>query len=533
MDNKRVKKCYIYTRVSTAVQVDGFSLDAQRDRLIKYAKDNGYTVVKKYKDSAKSATTANRPAFQEMIADSSKKEFAYVIVHKLDRFSRDRYDSVTQKRKLKQNGVTLLSVTENINDSPESIMMESVLEGMAEYYSKNLAREVMKGQKETAYQCKHCGGKPPLGYDVDKETQKYIINEKEAAIIKMIFQMYLEGNGFQQILKYLNGNGYTSKNQKQFTQSSLNCILKNEKYNGTFVFNKKKEKDAMGKRNPKAKPEEEVIRVENGMPAIIDKQTFEKVQQKMIENKKRAGSFKAKHMYILSGMIFCGECGQPMFGNFRKGGRHKLPYASYRCGNRKSHKGCCNKEIRREYVEDFVLESLQKVLFAPKASKQIVKLMKEYHKTTLKQQQQELKQLKSALERTEKGLSNIIETIAIAGIPSDTLMDKLKQLEESKTQQKERIAELEKSIKNINIDENTIQNLIEHSREFIMTKNLPICKNILKEYINKVVVYMDKVEIYFKLNIIEQQELSVVSLPMTAEEDIDTIKREYKSLLKQ
>jgi len=158
--------------------------------------------------------------------------------------------------------------------------------------------------------------------------------------------------------------------------------------------------------------------------------------------------------------------------------------------------------------------------------------MKEYHKTTLKQQQQELKQLKTALEKTEKGLNNIIDTIAIAGIPSDTLMDKLKQLEYSKTQQKERIVELEKSIKNINIDESTIQNLLEHSREFIMTKNLPVCKNILKEYINKVVVYMDKVEIYFKLNIIEQQELSVISLPMTAEEDIDTIKREYKSLLK-
>ena len=311
---------------------------------------------------------------------------------------------------------------------------------MAEYYSKNLAREVMKWQKETAYQCKHCGGKPPLGYDVDKETHKYIINEKEAATVKLIFQMYLEGNGFHQILRYLNENGYTTKNQKQFTQSSLNCILKNEKYNGTFVFNKKQEKDAMGKRNPKAKSEEEVIRIENGMPAIIDKKTFEKVQQKMKENKRRAGSFKSKHLYLLSGMIFCGECGEPMFGNFRKGGRHKLLYASYRCANRRSHKGCCNKEIHREYIEDFVLESLQRILFAPKATKQ----------------------------NTAKG----------------------------------RIVELEKSIKNINIDESTIQNLIEHSREFIMTKNLPVCKSILKEYIKKVVVYMDKVEIYFKLNII-------------------------------
>lgn len=529
---KKFKKAVIYARYSSTNQREE-SIDAQLRACTKYAKDNGYTIIRSYTDSAKSATTANRPAFQEMIADSSKKEFQYLIVHKLDRFSRDRYDSVTQKRKLKQNGVTLLSVTENINDSPESIMMESVLEGMAEYYSKNLAREVMKGQKETAYQCKHCGGKPPLGYDVDKETHKYIINEKEAATVKLIFQMYLEGNGFHQILRYLNENGYTTKNQKQFTQSSLNCILKNEKYNGTFVFNKKQEKDAMGKRNPKAKSEEEVIRIENGMPAIIDKKTFDKVQQKMKENKKRAGSFKAKHLYLLSGMIFCGECGEPMFGNFRKGGRHKLPYASYRCANRRSHKGCCNKEIRREYIEDFVLESLQRILFAPKATKQIVKLMKEYHKTTLKQQQAELKQLKNALERTEKGLSNIIETIAATGITSDTLTDKLKQLEQSKIQQKDRIVELEKSIKNINIDESTIQNLIEHSREFIMTKNLPVCKSILKEYINKVVVYMDKVEIYFKLNIIEEQEKTVVSLPMTAEEDIDTIKKEYKSLLNQ
>ncbi len=111
-------------------------------------------------------------------------------------------------------------------------------------------------------------------------------------------------------------------------------------------------------------------------------------------------------------------------------------------------------------------------------------------------------------------------------------MDKYGQAKTVRTQQKERIAELEKSVKNINIDEFTIQNLLEHSKEFIMTKNLPVCKDILKEYINKVVLYIDKVKIYFKLNVIEQQELSVISLPMTTEEDMDTIKREYKSLLK-
>ena len=149
-----IKKAVIYARYSSTNQREE-SIEAQVRAYNKYAKDNNYTIVNIYKDSAKSATTANRPAFQQMIADSSKKEFAYVIVHKLDRFSRDRYDSVTQKRKLKQNGVTLLSVTENINDSPESIMMESVLEVMAEYYSKNLAREIMKGQNGTFQRIYH------------------------------------------------------------------------------------------------------------------------------------------------------------------------------------------------------------------------------------------------------------------------------------------------------------------------------------------------------------------------------------------
>ncbi|WP_422448100.1 recombinase family protein [Thermoanaerobacterium sp. DL9XJH110] len=179
-------KAAAYARYSSDNQSDS-SIDAQLRAIEEYAARNNITIVKTYIDRAKTATTDNRPEFQ--INDSKLGLFNVVIVHKLDRFSRDRYDSAFYKRQLKKNGIRLISVLENIDDSPESIIMESVLEGMAEYYSRNLAREVMKGMKERAFLCQHLGGIPPLGYDVDPQSKKYVINEYEAEIVKTIFKM--------------------------------------------------------------------------------------------------------------------------------------------------------------------------------------------------------------------------------------------------------------------------------------------------------------------------------------------------------
>jgi site-specific DNA recombinase len=213
------------------------SIDAQLRAMNQFCKQNHWQVVAIYTDEARSATTDNRPEFQKMIADSSKGIFDIVLVHKLDRFSRDRYDSAIYKKRLKKNHVTLCSVLEKMDDSPESIMMESVLEGMAEYYSKNLAREVMKGMNETALQCKHTGGSTPLGFDLDHEKH-LVINPHEAEAVKIIFEMYDNGYGYSDIITTLNQNGYTTKKGCTFGKNSLYEILGNEKYTGTFVFNR-------------------------------------------------------------------------------------------------------------------------------------------------------------------------------------------------------------------------------------------------------------------------------------------------------
>ena len=213
--------------------------------------------MKIYTDEARSATTDNRPEFQHMMVDAETGEFKAVIVHKLDRFSRDRYDSAYYKRLLKKNGIRLISVLENLDDSPESVILESVLEGMAEYYSKNLAREVRKGMNENALKAKHNGGIPPLGYDVTPD-KGYALNQTEAVTVRLIFELYTQGYGYGKIIEELNSKGMKTKTGKSFVKNSISEILRNEKYIGRYVFNKRLNKGS----NRQYKPDEEITRID-------------------------------------------------------------------------------------------------------------------------------------------------------------------------------------------------------------------------------------------------------------------------------
>ena len=181
------------------------SIDAQIRAIEEYASKNNIQIVKVFADRAKSATSANRPEFQNMIkyCEADDTGISMVMVHKLDRFSRDKYDSAMYKQKLKVKGIRVVSVLENLDNSPESVILESVIEGMAQYYSANLAREVAKGQKENALKALHNGGDAPLGYDVAFD-KTYVINEEEAQAVKIIFDMYINGYSYSNIIDKLN-----------------------------------------------------------------------------------------------------------------------------------------------------------------------------------------------------------------------------------------------------------------------------------------------------------------------------------------
>lgn len=517
----------VYARYSSSNQREE-SITAQLRACHDYAKSKGLIVIQEYCDSARTGTNDDRPAFQQMITDSENHAFRFVIVHKLDRFSRNSYDSAIYRRKLQQNGCSVLSALEHTDDSPESGIMESLLTGMAEYYSRNLAREVEKGKKETALQCKHNGGCPPLGYDVDKETKKYTINEFEAKIVKEIFQLYADGNGYKFILQHLNSMGYKTKAGNAFALGSLNNILKNEKYKGIYIYNRKKEVDFDGVRRPRLKPEEEIIRIPDGMPRIIDDVTFAKVQLLLQRNLKRSGGFTAKHTYLLSGLLVCGHCGYAMHGISRWCGRNKYQYTTYKCASRAQKRGCLKKEINKGYLENFVLDNLYDKLFKDVSIEKLTTMLNEYRQTANKENVEKLEQAEQRMKEVEKNISATLELVYSTGISMDTVKTKLEDLEHQKEYLSNYIKELTLS-NNLTISETIVSDLVAKSKDFIKTKNLPQCKKFLESYVERVTAYDDHVEIKFKINVPKADNTGLEPLIVT--ETVENIYRTYKKAI--
>ena len=478
------------------------SIDAQIRAIEEYADKNDIKIVNKFIDRAKSATSDKRPAFQEMIkyCEADNTGISMVIVHKLDRFSRDKYDSAMYKQKLKVNGIRVVSVLENLDNSPESLILESVIEGMAQYYSANLAREVAKGQKENALKALHNGGDAPLGYDVAFD-KTYLVNEEEAQAVKIIFDMYVNGYSYSNIIDKLNDLGYKTKRGNKFGKNSLHGILSNEKYTGVYVFNKTQRKGVNGKRNGhKQKSDDEIIKVEGGMPQIIDREVFLQAQEMMQKRKKAPGSHKATTLYLLTGLIRCGECGHAMQGNRRKD-KYGNDYISYRCGCRKQKRDCKNKEIKRDYLEEFVLTELEKHVLNDEAIPVLSKALNERLKTKSNDNHEMLTNLRNKLEKVNKEIENILNAI-MSGIVNNVLKNKLDELEKVKLNLELKINELSvesDDVVSVDITEDQIRSMFGKFKDFVLTRNLPECKKFIGDYIKEVIVYKDHIEVVFNV----------------------------------
>ena len=478
------------------------SIDAQIRAIEEYADKNDIKIVNKFIDRAKSATSDKRPAFQEMIkyCEADNTGISMVIVHKLDRFSRDKYDSAMYKQKLKVKGIRVVSVLENLDNSPESLILESVIEGMAQYYSANLAREVAKGQKENALKALHNGGDAPLGYDVAFD-KTYLVNEEEAQAVKIIFDMYVNGYSYSNIIDKLNDLGYKTKRGNKFGKNSLHGILSNEKYTGVYVFNKTQRKGVNGKRNGhKQKSDDEIIKVEGGMPQIIDREVFLQAQEMMQKRKKAPGSHKATTLYLLTGLIRCGECGHAMQGNRRKD-KYGNDYISYRCGCRKQKRDCKNKEIKRDYLEEFVLTELEKHILNDEAIPVLSKALNERLKTKSNDNHEMLTNLRNKLEKVNKEIENILNAI-MSGIVNNVLKNKLDELEKVKLNLELKINELSvesDDVVSVDITEDQIRSMFIKFKEFVLTRNLPECKKFISDYVKEVVVYRDHIEVIFNV----------------------------------
>ena len=411
------KLAVIYARYSSHNQRD-VSIDQQVKADREFAERRGLKIIDIYADRALTGTNDNRPEFQRMIEDSKKGAFQYVIVYSLDRFARDRYDSVVYKRLLKENGVRVLSAMENIGDDPTGILLESMLEGLAEYYSKELASKIRRGLNDNAEKCM-VATSLPFGYKKG-EDGKYAIEPKEAEIVKQIFTRVLHGDNLADIARDLNDRGIRTKKKSLWNKSSFNKLLSNERYIGYYIYADH--------------------RIENGVPAIIDKATFYAVQERLkLKANPRNSPVKKRRensVYLLTGKIFCGHCKSPMIGKCGTSKTGRL-YAYYVCKKQAEDKTCDKKKIGRERAEYLVAKALRDYALQDGMIEWLADISIDYQKKHF--EPAELSLLKTQLKQTESSIKNILAAIE-QGIFTPSTKDRLAELEDQKTSLAARIA---------------------------------------------------------------------------------------------
>lgn len=372
-------KAVAYARYSSDKQQES-SIVVQLAAIRRFCELHNIELIHEYVDEAQSGTNANRKDFQQMILDAVKREFRFVIVHRMDRWARNVDDARHYKKVLAKYGVKVISALEEFDETPEGEFFELMSMGMAELYSKKLARESKAGLLANAREGKALGGRPLVGYKV--KNKRYVIEESEAEAVRVIFQLALKGYGYVQIRNYLCANGYKRADGRAYT-AHFHDILRNRKYIGEYVFNRVLEKDPFGKRNNhKNKPESEIIRIPNGMPRIVDDTTFFKVQAILDERKQRRKTYNPKGRYPLSGLITCAKCGHAVCGSIEHNHSRNRSIATRMYGCNQKERKCKTKRINAEYLETYLYRLLTWVLLKQENSQQLIDLVRiEYVKT--------------------------------------------------------------------------------------------------------------------------------------------------------
>lgn len=402
----------IYARYSSSGQREE-SIEGQIRECREFAARNGLTVIGEYVDKALTGRTDKRPDFQRMLRDSERGIFKAVICWKMDRFARNRYDSAMYKYKLKKNGVRIFYAKESIPDGPEGIILESVMEGYAEYYSENLSQNIRRGYYDSAMELKTLGRKV-LGLRKGPDG-RFEIDPATAPVVRRIFEEYAAGEKAKDIINRLNEEGYRTIKGNPFNKNSIRRILQNEKYVGVYEY-----KD---------------IRVEDGIPAIVTRELFDKCQT-MLQRHHRAPAAKRDTSFLLTSKLFCGHCGEPMTGDGGTGKSGKV-YYYYTCNGRRQHK-CKKERVVKDWIEQVVIEQLVTLVHSDDFINEVADRCMEYQEK--EKDDSALRALETRQRENEKAINNMLAAIE-AGIITPSTKTRLTELEAERAQIEKGIAQ--------------------------------------------------------------------------------------------
>lgn len=466
----------IYARYSAGPRQTDQSIEGQLRVCTDFCKQRGLTVIDTYCDRHISGRTDERPEFQRLIADAKRKKFEAVVVYKTDRFARNKYDSAVYKRELKRNGIQIFYAAEAIPDGPEGIILESLMEGLAEYYSAELAQKIKRGMHESALKCQSTGSGRPLGYRVD-EQKHFQIDPESAQTVQTIFEQYIKGESNAAICELLNSRGLRTAQGKPFNKNSINRIIKNRKYIGEYRYHD--------------------IVVEGGMPAIISKDTFNLAQAEMERRRTRKAPKSPKAEYLLAGRLFCGHCKGPMQGVSGTGKSGNKWYYYY-CGNtRGKNKTCDKKQVSRDRLERAVVDFTVRYILQEEV---LEELARKVHAAQERQNDtaSEIAFYEKKLADNKKSIANVLRAIE-SGAATQTLPARLQELE---NEQAVILGELSflKGKRLAFTEDQILFALMKHLEPYPGESEQDYRRRIISDFVSEVYLYDDRLLIYFNIS---------------------------------
>jgi len=494
MKNKQLQPltpAALYARVSSDRQDVDLSVSAQLRALKEHAKANGYSVAREYVDEAESGRVADRPQFREMIEEGSKPQapFEVILVWKFSRFTRKREHAVAFKAQLRRKGIRVVSITEQAEDNATGRLLEGIIESVDEYYSENLAQEVVRGMREAASRGFFLGSNAPFGYrkvkvsDGPKERPTLEVDPATAPVVKEIFEKSLRGNGLKEICKELNDRGITNRG-KRWHRGGLHYVLRNEAYTGTAVWG----------RTSKGDKAPDPVRVEGAWPALVSRELFDDVQQAMRDRApkvQRPGRVGSK--YLLSGLLRCGICGKPYRAQGAKSGR----FAYYICGTLFTEGAgtCSARYLSAPKVEDFIVEKIRERILNEETIVELVTLVAEEIDAIAGEMSGRLEVIEAELEDVRRRLEKLYEAIETSELTLEVLSPRIFSLRHREEQLESARDDAERQLEQRRVELPTtdvIREYVADFREFLKEGTFPERKALIRNFVEGIEVMGDE-----------------------------------------
>ena len=411
----------LYARVSSDRQDVDLSVAAQLRALRDYAEKNGYHVAHEYIDEAESGRIADRPQFQKMLDEAAKPEapFKEILVWKFSRFTRKREHAVAFKSMLRRKGIRVVSITEQADDSATGRLLEGIIESVDEFYSENLAQEVVRGMREAASRGFWVASRVPYGFskvmvqDGAKKRPSLEPDPATAPVVERIFGMAEAGRGILDITRTLNDEGIANPTGRLWSKNGVHIILKNEAYTGTLVWGV----DAKDKADP--------VRVEKAFPAIVSKSQFRRVNRKLRSRAPRKSHpRRVGSTYLLSGMVKCKACNRALSGQDAKSGK----FAYYVCQSLlKRGSGTCDApRLNARRFEEKVVGKIRENVLTDSNIRALVKMVDEEMDGVAKEQRQKLETIEAELVDVKRRLGRLYDLAETTDLDIDDFKPRIR-----------------------------------------------------------------------------------------------------------